>query len=51
MTDKTGTKVTFMPDDTIFDDVIYDYKVLTVRDFVRWLSSQRDLKINLEDKP
>ncbi len=29
-TDKTGTKVTFKPDDTIFDDVIYDFKTLKV---------------------
>ena len=29
--DKTGTKVTFKPDATIFDDVIYDYDTLRVR--------------------
>ena len=28
---KTGTKVTFKPDATIFDDVIYDYDTLRVR--------------------
>ena len=30
-TDKTGTKVTFKPDATIFDDVIYDYDTLRIR--------------------
>ena len=30
-TDKTGTRVTFKPDATIFDDVIYDYDTLKVR--------------------
>ena len=30
-TDKTGTKVTFKPDGTIFDDTIYDYNTLRVR--------------------
>ncbi|MBP3807499.1 MAG: DNA topoisomerase (ATP-hydrolyzing) subunit B [Eubacterium sp.] len=29
--DQTGTKVTFKPDATIFDDVIYDYDTLRVR--------------------
>mgnify|MGYP002771119447 CR=1 FL=1 len=29
--DKTGTKVTFSPDDTIFEDTIYDYDVLKNR--------------------
>ncbi len=30
-TESTGTKVTFKPDGTIFDDVIYDYNTLRVR--------------------
>ena len=30
-TDKTGTKVTFKPDGTIFDDTVYDYNTLRVR--------------------
>ena len=30
-TDKTGTKVTFKPDGTIFDDTIYDYDTLRIR--------------------
>mgnify|MGYP005940615219 CR=1 FL=1 len=48
-TDKTGTKVTFMPDDTIFDDTIFDYKVLRTR--LREMAFlTKGLKINLEDK-
>ena len=48
-TDKTGTKVTFMPDETIFDDVIFDYKVLRTR--LREMAFlTKGLKINLEDK-
>ncbi len=30
-TDKTGTKVTFKPDGTIFDETVYDYNTLRVR--------------------
>ena len=30
-TDKTGTKVSFKPDGTIFDDLIYDYNTLKIR--------------------
>ena len=30
-TDKTGTKVTFKPDGTIFDETIYDYDTLRIR--------------------
>ncbi len=29
--DFTGTEVTFLPDDTIFEDTIYDYKILETR--------------------
>lgn len=29
--DKSGTKVTFLPDKTIFDDWIYDYDTLRTR--------------------
>ncbi|MBE6915254.1 MAG: DNA topoisomerase (ATP-hydrolyzing) subunit B [Ruminococcaceae bacterium] len=29
--DKTGTKITFKPDATIFDEVVYDYKILLTR--------------------
>lgn len=48
-TDKTGTKVTFMPDDTIFDDVIFDYDTLRRR-FREMAFLTKDLRINLEDK-
>ncbi len=45
----TGTKVTFMPDDTIFDDVIFDYDVLRRR--LREMAFlTKGLRICLEDK-
>ena len=48
-TDITGTKVTFMPDDTIFDDVIFDYDTLKNR--LREMAFlTKGLKITLEDK-
>jgi len=48
-TDKTGTKVTFMPDDTIFDDVIFDYDTLRRR--LREMAFlTKGLRINIEDK-
>ncbi len=47
--DSTGTKVTFMPDDTIFDDVIFDYDTLRRR-FREMAFLTKGLKINLEDK-
>ena len=48
-TDKTGTKVTFMPDDTIFDDVIFVYDTLRTR--LREMAFlTKGLKIHLEDK-
>ena len=48
-TDKTGTKVTFMPDDTIFDDVIFEYDTLRTR--LREMAFlTKGLKIHLEDK-
>ncbi len=48
-TDKVGTKVTFMPDDTIFDDVIFDYDTLKAR--LREMAFlTKGLKITLEDK-
>ena len=47
--DHTGTKVTFMPDDTIFDDVIFDYDVLRRR--LREMAFlTKGLRICLEDK-
>ena len=48
-TDKTGTKVTFFPDDTIFDDIIFDYDTLRTR--LREMAFlTKALKITLEDK-
>ena len=48
-TDEVGTKVTFMPDDTIFDDVIFDYDTLKTR--LREMAFlTKGLKIHLEDK-
>lgn len=29
--DFTGTEITFLPDDTIFEDTVYDYKTLEIR--------------------
>ncbi len=48
-TDKSGTKVTFMPDDTIFDDTVFDYDTLRRR-FREMAFLTKNLKINLEDK-
>ena len=48
-TDKTGTKVTFEPDDTIFDDVVFEYDILKTR--LREMAFlTKGLKITLEDK-
>jgi len=47
-TDKTGTRVTFKPDATIFDDVIYDYDTLKVR-LRETAFLTRNLKIVLTD--
>lgn len=48
-TDIVGTKVTFMPDDTIFDDVIFDYDILRKR--LREMAFlTKGLKIVLTDK-
>ncbi len=47
-TDKTGTKVTFKPDETIFDDVIYDYNTLRVR-LRETAFLTKNLKISLTD--
>ncbi len=47
-TDKTGTKVTFMPDDTIFDDVVFDYDVLRRR--LREMAFlTKGIRISIED--
>ena len=47
-TDKTGTRVTFKPDGTIFDDVIYDYDTLKVR-LRETAFLTKNLKITLTD--
>lgn len=46
--DQTGTKVTFKPDATIFDDVIYDYDTLRVR-LRETAFLTKGLKISLTD--
>ncbi len=47
-TDKTGTKVTFKPDGTIFDDLIYDYNTLRIR-LRETAFLTKGLKISLTD--
>ena len=47
--DKTGTKVTFLPDDTIFEDTVYDHDILKQR--LREMAFlTKNLKIVLTDK-
>lgn len=46
---KTGTKVTFMPDDTIFEETIFDYDVLKQR-FREMAFLTAGLKITLTDE-
>jgi DNA gyrase subunit B len=47
--DKTGTKVTFLPDDTIFEETIYDHDILKQR--LREMAFlTKNLKIVLIDK-
>lgn len=47
--EKTGTKVTFLPDDTIFEDTVYDHDVLKQR--LREMAFlTKNLKIVLTDK-
>ena len=46
--EETGTKVTFKPDATIFDDVIYDYDTLRVR-LRETAFLTKNLKISLQD--
>ena len=53
--DKTGTKVTFLPDDTIFEETVFEYDILKQR-FREMAFLTRGLKIVLrddrpEDKP
>ena len=47
--DKTGTKVVFMPDDTIFEETVFDYDVLKQR-FREMAFLTRGLKIVLKDE-
>ena len=46
---KTGTKVTFMPDDTIFEETVFDYNILKQR-FREMAFLTKGLKIVLRDK-
>ena len=47
--EKTGTKVTFLPDDTIFEDTVFDYDVLKQR-FREMAFLTAGLKIVLRDE-
>ena len=46
---KTGTKVTFMPDDTIFEDTVFDYNILKQR-FREMAFLTKGLKIVFRDE-
>ena len=46
---KTGTKVTFMPDDTIFEETVFDYNILKQR-FREMAFLTKGLKIVLKDE-
>ncbi|MBP9996932.1 MAG: DNA topoisomerase (ATP-hydrolyzing) subunit B [Lachnospiraceae bacterium] len=46
--EKTGTRVDFMPDDTIFEDTVYDYDILKTR-LRETAFLTKGLKINLHD--
>ena len=46
--DLTGTKVTFLPDDTIFEDTVFDYDILKQR-FREMAFLTKGLKISLTD--
>ena len=46
--DKTGTKVTFLPDETIFEDTVFDYDTLKQR-FREMAFLTKGLKISLTD--
>jgi len=47
--EKTGTKVTFMPDDAIFEETIFDYDILKQR-FREMAFLTKDLKIVIRDE-
>ena len=46
--EKTGTKVTFLPDETIFEDTVFDYDTLKQR-FREMAFLTKGLRINLTD--
>ena len=46
--DKTGTKVTFLPDDTIFEETVFDYDILKQR-FREMAFLTKGLKISMKD--
>ena len=46
--EKTGTKVTFLPDETIFEDTVFDYDVLNQR-FREMAFLTKGLRISLTD--
>ena len=48
-TDKTGTKVTFFPDDEIFETIVFRYEILKVR-LKELAFLNKGLTITLEDK-
>ena len=47
--DKTGTKVTFMPDDTVFEETVFDYDILKQR-FREMAFLTKGLKIVIRDE-
>lgn len=47
--EQTGTRVTFLPDDTIFEETIFDYDTLKQR-FREMAFLTRNLRINLRDE-
>ena len=47
-TEKTGTKVTFLPDDTIFEETVFEYDILRQR-FREMAFLTKGLKISLTD--
>ena len=47
--EKTGTEVTFLPDDTIFEETVFDYEILQTR--IREIAFlTKGLRITLQDK-
>ena len=46
--DKTGAKVTFLPDDTIFEETVFDYDILKQR-FREMAFLTKGLKISMKD--